>query len=157
MADLAHGSTGAFSLELLSLDSESHDPGLPSHCSLSAYRRIVTASYLPLELRGAAHARLVAPSLAIPLRARLSVGRSAARGTRPRRESDPSLPAQAPESPHFPRNLTLRGGARRDARERPPTAPAAWLPVTTTNLNELLLLTGRAANRDQRGFQDPWW
>ena len=32
--------------------------------------------YLSLELRGAAHARLVAPSLAIPLRACLSVGRS---------------------------------------------------------------------------------
>ncbi len=35
--------------------------------------------YLALELRGAAHARLVAPSLAIPLGARLSVSRSAAR------------------------------------------------------------------------------
>ena len=32
-----------------------------------------------------------------------SVGRSAARGTRPRRESDPSPPTQAPESPYFPR------------------------------------------------------
>ena len=49
----------------------------------------IAASYLALELRGAAHARLVAPSLAIPLRARLSVGRSAARGTRALRESDP--------------------------------------------------------------------
>ena len=65
----------------------------------SAYREV----YLPLELRPAAHARLAAPSLAIPLRARLSVSRSAARGRRARRESDPSPRAQAPESPYFPR------------------------------------------------------
>ena len=44
---------------------------------------------------------------------------------------------------------SVRGGARRDARERPPTAPTAWLPRVTTP-TELMLL--RAAN--QRGFQD---
>ena len=81
-------------------------PGGIPHATRVWHRRRplhIARFYLSLELRGAAHARLVAPSLAIPLRARLSVGRSAARGTRPRRESDPSPPAQAPESPYFPR------------------------------------------------------
>ena len=79
----------------------------------------IAASYRALELRRAAHARLVAPSLAIPLRARLSVGRSAARGTRPRRESDPSPPAQAPESPYFPRFEAELGEMRENGPRQP--------------------------------------
>ncbi len=59
-----------------------------------------------------------------------SVGRSAARGTRPRRGSDPSPPAQAPESPYFlPRfetelgedaeNFTRARGLRVRRQQRP--------------------------------------
>ena len=76
--------------------------------------------YLPLELRHAAHARLVAPSLAIPLRARLSVTRLAARGTRARRESDPSPRAQAPESPYFPRFEAELAEMRENGPRQPP-------------------------------------
>ena len=75
--------------------------------------------YLALEVCHAAHARLVAPSLAIPLRARLSVGRSATRGTRSRRESDPSPPAQAPESPYFPRFEAELGEMRENGPRQP--------------------------------------
>ena len=93
----------------------------------------IAVSYLALELRGAAHARLVAPSLAqaIPLRARLSVGRSAARGTRPRRGSDPSPPAQAPESPYFPRFEAELGEMSPNALSRYGSAMEllAWLPI----------------------------
>ena len=79
----------------------------------------IAVSCLVLELRGAAHARPVAPSLAIPLRARLSVGRSAARGTRPRWESDRSPPAQAPESPYFPRFEAELGEMRENGPRQP--------------------------------------
>jgi hypothetical protein len=116
-------------------------PGGHPHATRVWHRRRpvhINVSYLALELRCAAHARLVAPSLAIPLRARLSVGRSAA-GPEARAhggpESDPSPPAQAPKPEGqvavFP---SVRGGARRDARERPPTAPSgsAWFPGVTT-------------------------
>jgi hypothetical protein len=105
----------------------------------------IAVSYLALELRGAAHARLVAPSLAIPLRARLSVSRSAARGMRPRRESDPSPPAQAPESPYFPRFEAELGEMRENGPRQPPGA--AWFPrVTRKQTNNSLILL-RAANK----------
>ncbi len=58
----------------------------------------------------------------LPLRARLSVTRSAARGTvtRPRRESDLSPPAQAPESPYFPRFKAELGEMRENGPRQPP-------------------------------------
>ena len=33
---------------------------------------------------------------------------------------------------------SVRGGTRRDARERPPTAPAAWFPRVTTRPDQLI-------------------
>ena len=75
--------------------------------------------YLSLELHSATHARLVALSLAIPLRARLSVGRSAARQMRASRGSDPSPPAQAPESPYFPRFEAELGEMRENGPRQP--------------------------------------
>ncbi len=59
------------------------------------------------------------PALAILLRARLSVGRSAARGTRASRGSDPSAPAQAPESPYFPRFEAELGEMRENGPRQP--------------------------------------
>ena len=79
----------------------------------------IAVSCRSLELRGATHARLVAPSLAIPLRARLSVSRSAARATRASRGSDPSPPAQAPESPYFPRFEAELGEVRENGPRQP--------------------------------------
>ena len=79
----------------------------------------IAASCLALEVRDAAHARLVAPSLAIPLRARLSVRRLAARGRRALRESDPSPRAQAPESPYFPRFEAELGEMRENGPRQP--------------------------------------
>ena len=79
----------------------------------------IAVSYLALELRGAAHAPLAAPSLDIPLRARLSVSRSAARRMRASRGSDPSPPAQAPESPYFPRFEAELGEMRENGPRQP--------------------------------------
>ena len=79
----------------------------------------IAVSCLPLELGSAMHARLVAPSLAIRLRARLSVSRSAARRMRASRGSDPSPPAQAPESPYLPRFEAELGEMRENGPDSP--------------------------------------
>ena len=80
----------------------------------------IASFYRPLELRHAAHARLAAPSLAIPLTARLSVTRLAARGTRARRERDPSPRTQTPESPYFPRFEAELAEMRENGPRQPP-------------------------------------
>ena len=89
--------------------------------------------YLDLELRRATHARLVAPSLAIPLRARLSVGRSAARGTRPRRESDRPHPLRHPS-----RRISL--GSRRSSARCARKAPDSPLRVVSACDNAYQLI-----------------
>jgi hypothetical protein len=133
--------------------------GLP-HATRVRHRRRplhIAVSYLALELRGAAHARLpvaapsltISPSLRARCRGRAFVGRvgrsAAARGRRALRESDPSLPAQAPESPYFPRFEAEIGETR--MREN---GPRRMVSACDTPTNSLMLL--RAAG--PRGVQD---
>jgi hypothetical protein len=63
------------------------------------------------------------PALLFPLRARLSVSRSAARQMRASRGSDPSPPAQAPESPYLPRFEAELGEMRENG---PDTLRPVW-------------------------------
>ncbi len=148
---MAHGSTGAFSLDVLSLDSESHDPGLPSHCQCSAYRRIVPSSR-------AAWCSACAPGRSQPCYSSQSpfVGRSVGRRPEARahggKATRPDLRPHPLRVRHASRRISLAGGTFEaglaEMRENcPRQPPPRGCRVTPTNLDELQLL--RAANRDQ--------
>jgi hypothetical protein len=95
-------------------------PVTPTACILISPGAV---SYPPLELRGAAHARLAAAGLAIPFRARLSVGRSVGGPGRPEacvagKRPVPTSPGTEP--PDFPRFEAELGEMRENDPRQPP-------------------------------------
>jgi hypothetical protein len=109
----------------------------------TAYRRIIPCSYLAYlacEVCHAMHARLVAPSLAIPLRARLSVSRSAAHGRAHRGEATRPHPLRHPS-----RRISL--GSRWSSARCARTAPDSPLRVVSACDNAYQLINATQSRK----------